>query len=107
MVAMVVHEVPGIAHRLFDHLFKDIPFHSIDAHAECHTYGCGYHKGHLGGTSQGIVWEEFDNQDDEGDKHCQWYDRNERMWTSWLLRWAGCLILCSLRFLFLFFLFHF
>lgn len=27
--------------------------------------------------------------------------------TSWLLRWAEYLILCSLRFLFLFFLFHF
>ena len=64
-------------------------------------------RGHLGGTGQGIVREEFDNHDDEGDKYCQWYDRNERMWTSWLLRWAGYLILCSLRFLFLFFLFHF
>ena len=34
----------------------------------------------------GIVREEFDNQDDEGDKYCQWYDRNERIWSHRLLR---------------------
>ena len=96
----------GIAHGLFDHLFKDIPFHPIDAHTECYTNGCGYHEGHLRGTSQGIIREDFDNQDDEGDKYCQRYDRNKRMWFNWLQRRAGCLILCSLRFLFLFFLFH-
>ena len=58
------------------------------------------------GTCQGIIREEFDNQDDEGDKYCQRYDRNERMWFHWLLRWAGNLLLSNLSFLFIFFLFH-
>ena len=55
------------------------------------------------GTCQGIIREEFDNHDDEGDKYCQRYDRNERMWFHWLLRWAGYLLLSSLCFLLVFF----